>query len=124
MAVSADDQEIPDSEVLYRRIAPVWVEPDPISGERRLTSAAFQNQQGHEAFSVHRSTLINPENVVAPFPGYGVVCFTAGEARSLGQGVTPEPTIDDPSHAHVIGRKTGGVKNKFRSIAIWIVDIR
>ena len=123
MASGIDDPLIPDREILYRRVSPEWVVSEGNSGQRRLSSAAFQNLSGN-AFSVHRSNLTKPTTVIARHPGYGLVSFSAGEARSLSQGVTPEPTEDEPAHAHVNGDKNKKIKSAFRDIARWEIDIR
>lgn len=55
------------------------------------------------------------EALLKGYDGYGVAAFTAGHARHMcAQAVSRAPEPERPWHAHVIGRKTGGVTKRLR----------
>jgi hypothetical protein len=116
-----NDAIIGDDERLLRRIGPFWAVSDGAGG-KRVASAAFQDRtvSGITALSVHRESVLEnhrlaPEDLLTDFDGYGLVAFTAAEARKLGLGVAPAELPDDGprglAHAHVHGKKTGAIKN-------------
>ena len=63
------------------------------------------------------------EVFLAGHDGYGVAALTAGHARQLcSQGVARAPEPDQPWHAHVIGKKSGGVRNRLRNGSTVVVE--
>jgi len=48
------------------------------------------------------------ESVLEGHEGFGLVSFVAGLARQLNQGIRRKPLDDEPAHAEVFGKKTGG----------------
>ena len=121
----SDDGSIADTELLLRRITPQWLVTNNTTGEKRLSSQAFQNYRERDAFSINFGSMHqSPQEVVNAFPDYGVVSFSAGEVRQLNQGVTPDALPDDASHGHVNGAKPKSVLKKLVSLAKWEVDTR
>lgn len=109
-----DDPSIGDDEILYRRINPDWMR------DGALTSQAFQNYPGHDAFSIHIDGKLGDmeaSDLLDDFPGYKLALFKAGDARALDQGVTHVPEPDDPSHGHVNGKKSKPTKRNLARIA-------
>lgn len=109
-----NDPEIGDDEKLYRRINPNWLPGG------KLSSQAFQNYTGNDAFSIHIDGKLGDmdmRDLLENFPGYRLAVFTAGQARALAQGVIHVPEPDDPSHGHVNGNKSKGVRKGFARIA-------
>jgi hypothetical protein len=61
-------------------------------------------------------------SVLRNYPGYALVAFTAGLARRLGQGIEPNPTLDEPAHTYVFGNKPKkSVREVFAKNSIWVV---
>lgn len=121
-----DDSSVPDSEHLWRRIFPDWIVPDQNTGELRISSAAFSNSRDGSPTSVLleskvRETGRTASDVLAAFPGYGLVSLTAGHARRCGQGVYPDPTPEEPAHACISGRKTHRVRRCLASSCTWVI---
>ncbi len=88
---------------------------DDGAGGRRVSSAAFSDKEG--SLSVALSVLLErhnkePKDVVARFPGYGLYELNAGFIRSLGLGIVPDPTDEEPWHGAVHGKKTKAIKVK------------
>ena len=117
---------MPDPEtMLWRRIHPMWVKQSG-DGTFSVTSQAFQNLPGYDAFSVHDSKIassegMTPESVLADFPEYSMVQFSTKIALESGQTVDPCPEDNDPSHTHVTGNKSKSVKKKFKNGCEWLV---
>jgi len=69
---------------------------------------------------------LNHQFCLRNHPAHSVVCFTAGTARGLSQDVVhtpindPNPSVANPAHAEVRGRKTPGTANKLRDASAWI----
>lgn len=53
-----------------------------------------------------------PEEYIVKYPGFGLAEIVAGLCRECGQILARTPAADDPSHAHVIGKKSGSVQNR------------
>jgi hypothetical protein len=76
--------------------------------------------------SVHLSSVllaagVAPESVLASHEGYGLVRFTAGLVRSLGQVVLRDPQPNDPSHGLVAGNKTEGRRKRIMESSEWVI---
>jgi hypothetical protein len=72
---------------------------------------------GQEVLAAGRSA----EMVLAGHVGFGIAAFTAGLARSLGQGVWRRPLAEEPAHAEVFGPKTAAVKKALYRHATWVM---
>jgi len=122
-----DPENIPDEEVLLRRIHPVYLVENKERTGRRLSTAAFKNTTGTNSMSVQIKRFLDQAiDALRGFDGQFLVSFTAGFVRGLNprQGVTHCPTPDDDSHGDVWGAKPkGGVKEPLRQEASqnWIV---
>ena len=114
-----DDAAIPNEADLWRRIPPWHFVSDETTGGRRVSSAAFDNDPDGQPMSVFLASVMEetcrgPADTVLGHVGFGLASFTAGLARSCGQGVASDPEPDEPAHAVVFGRKTDSVRNKLR----------
>jgi hypothetical protein len=120
-----DDPSIRDEARLWRRISPVFYPIDPVTGKRRLSSAAFDDSKDRSPMSVvladREDAPPTPELWTRSFPGYGVAELTAGGTRAYRQGVAHTPEDGEPAHGSVFGKKTGAVKNRLREIAALLV---
>ena len=121
-AVPADDPSIADVELLWRRIRPDWVVYDKNLQRYRPKSIAFQNYKGTEAMSVILARARGNDAhtaVSGRHSDYFVAEFTAGFARGLSQGVVPFLDPGEAGHHHVVGKKTGSVKDRFAKQSAW-----
>jgi hypothetical protein len=121
-----DDLTIPAGSMLWRRIPPEWVIHDENLGRKRPSSQAFQDDRDGNPMSVFLADLMvelgrGPEEALAGHEGYALVSFSVGLARECNQGVAREPTLTEPAHAVVFGKKTGSVRNRFARECDWVV---
>jgi DNA-binding transcriptional LysR family regulator len=105
-----DDRTIPDDAELWRRIHPRWFVLDEVTGERRVSTQAFENSPDDSGTSVVIAAESSEAMVMAGFDDYGLAMLTAGLAREQGQGVRRVPLPDVPGHAQIEGQKTRLVK--------------
>jgi hypothetical protein len=103
-----DDPEIPNEEILYRRLSYAggeWVVRHQVTGERRASSGGFTPDT--DGISVFRRTLLRalepplgPADV-ALRPDDVVVGFSVSDVRSLSLGVRDDlrpKDVPDPDH--------------------------
>ena len=112
---------IPDGAPLLRRIHPTQIVPDRITGQPRVSTAAFTDLE----MSVDAEPLLIEDHLDWRFslrhhPGYSLVRFTASIARQAGQMVEHKPVQENRAHTEVIGKKTGSVKNCLRNASEWV----
>lgn len=118
-----NDETIPDDEDLYRRIAKDWLVKDEATGRLRLSSAAFRDNR--KEISVHLSSLITASDSLSRGGDgiIGLVSITAGQARSLDQGVVRDPLPDDEAHALICGRQSKTTRRHLAATAVWVCPI-
>lgn len=117
-----DDPTIADQDELWRRIHPSQVVPDGNSGRLRISSGAFFDSSDGTPMSVCLGREDTPDRVLAAHRGDLLAALLAREVRDLAQGVHRAPTVEDPSHAFVFGKKTDGVRRKLAAAsARWVV---
>ncbi len=118
--LTIDDTEIPNEEILYRRIHPSQIIDENL--QWRPSSGAFKAPQ----MSVHLASKISPENALALYPEHSLVSFTAGKVRDLGCILAKVLGDPDPSHAlvcpenHVDQCITRGTAKKIAQSANWV----
>jgi hypothetical protein len=117
-----DDPSIDGEMVLVRRIPP-WggrVQWDENSGEPTPSSQNFRDPEKElSTYIVAEATI---ELVLAGHDGFGLVQFTAGEARKvLGTDIVFCRDTSDPIPGHVLicGNITNGMARRFRDIVSW-----
>lgn len=136
-----DQEDIPDDELLYRRIPPPWIDWNSLdaSGRPRIRRAAFQDYPAEKAremgmpgpcMSVGLASILNahdrqPTQLLEGWgANYGIASLRAGDARQLEQGVMRWPTEDEPWHGVVFtkigSKKTGGTQNALAQAASWV----
>lgn len=126
MTGGAAAKAIDDAAVLFRRVRPDQVVMDKNTGQWRPSSAAFKDPN----LSVDVEPFLAEDGLdfrwsLKDHPGYSLVGFTAGHARSKQQNVvhTPIPgpiPSRNPYHAEVIGKKTPGTANHLRDGSSWV----
>jgi len=90
--VIIDDTEIPNQEILYRRIPPEQMKFE--GGQWRVSTGAFTTRQA----SVNLASRISPEEILGSYPTHSLVSFTASNIRELGCLLAKETGDTDPSH--------------------------
>lgn len=100
-----DDPAIRDDEILWRLVHPSQIKVDPETGNRIPSCGAFHPS---DEMSVHRASLTTSEIVLANYPQHSLVEFPAGVARSVECIVVSDPLPDNPAHALVCGKSSGG----------------
>jgi hypothetical protein len=132
---------IPGDALLYRRIYNDFIDWNSVDaeGNPRLTGQAFQDYSLQAAqrlglpapcMSVALGFLLEehgfpPEKVLEDFDHtYGLAVLTAGDARSVYQGVMAKPTTDEPWHAIVFStnspKKNKTVRSALAEKAQWV----
>ena len=106
---STGEVEIPDGELLYRRIYPDPGHLVPLEDGTgyRPRSGALRSP---EPLSVDRSSLSTPEETRDrdTYRAFHVAAIAAGVARSCGCGVRPDPDEGNPAHALITGAHRDG----------------
>ncbi|WP_238507592.1 hypothetical protein [Methylorubrum extorquens] len=122
MANGGAAKAIDDAAALLRRIRPDQVVMDKNTGQWRPSSAAFKDPN----LSVDAEPFLAEDGhdyhwSLKDYPGYSLVSFTAGHARSKQQSVAHTPIPDtNPYHAEVIGKKTPSTSNHLRDGSTWV----
>ena len=117
-----DDPSIPDEAKLLRRIPPIHFPGDRMT-PGRPSSAAFEDSPDGSPMSVNWEELCH-EHQFDSLEGhetFGLVSFTAGQARELGLSVFRWPLEGNPTHCGVARKKTKGIKKKLASESRWVV---
>jgi hypothetical protein len=112
---------IPDEAHLLRRIHPKQIVPDRLTGQPRVSTAAFTDPE----MSVDAEPLLVEDHLDWHFslrnhPGHSLVRFTASIARQADQKVQHKPVPENRAHTEVIGKKTGSVKNRLQNASEWV----
>lgn len=96
---------IADLEMLHRRIHPAQMQ------DGRVSTAAFSDPE----MSVDRARMRTAQESLQKHAGYGLAGFTAGFARGVKdpQEVLPSPSLFNPSHALVKGKKSKATRREF-----------
>jgi hypothetical protein len=121
-----DDPTIGNDVPLWRRIPPWHIVFDENLGIWRPSSAAFEDHPDGSPMSVVLGQEVladgrTPDSVLEAHEGFGLVSIGAGLARENHQGITRKPLPEEPAHAEVFGKKTGGVKRAFAKKCCWII---
>lgn len=94
--IAADDE-------LYRRLAPLHVNPDGTVNSAAFKLRGFPDPE----LSVDLARLTTPEASLAraPKPGFALGRLHAGDARSLGLTVRYDPLHDNRAHTLILGQR-------------------
>lgn len=126
-SVYRDDHSIPDEAALWRRIPQGWWIRDENLGRLRPSSAAFHDPPNGTPMSVliEEEVLLSgrgPNDILAPFDGYGLASIRVSVVRECSLGVAREPLPDEPAHAVVFGKKTRRIQKTLATNCQWVVD--
>jgi hypothetical protein len=121
-----DDPTISDSYELWRRVHPMQVVQEEDSGAVRPTSQAFSDPSDGTPMSVYLAEGgtcggRTPDEVIARFPGYGLVALSVQVVRQLGLRIRRRPLPDEPMHAEVYGQKTTRVRKALAKVSTWLI---
>jgi hypothetical protein len=117
-----DDEGIDDEDILWRRVPPWAVTPDG-----QPDSSNFVDKQYGE-LSVALADLTSIEVLLRGHEGFGVVSFTAGDVRKLGDPagkyvVRRAPLDDDAAHTVVCPKLSRGDARKLADACKWAAKI-
>src|SRR6266568_5131279 len=119
MVECVDDPSIPDSALIWRRIAPDQLKPD--GNSFRPSSGAFST--GAE-MSVHLADLTSVEDVARQYPNHSIVQITVALVRELKLRIVRDPLTDeippDLSHAIVCPRATGSAVKRMARASTFV----
>jgi hypothetical protein len=121
-----DDAAVTDTTALLRRIPQRHFFFDQKLGRMRPSSAAFEDDEDGDPMSVYRRDVIESEGatvqrVMIGHVGFALASLTAGQVRSRGQTVFPDPLPEESSHAKVCGPKSDSVRRWFATQAVWVI---
>ncbi len=114
-----DDPEISPEELLYRRIPGDDINWKP--SEQRPTSAAFGDSRDDSPMSVALGSLLSraqmkPDDLLKGYDRFGLVRFTAANARAQGLAVAIRPPRPgEPAHGWVVGNKTHACRKRLKA---------
>ena len=118
MVECVDDQSIPNSARLWRRVPPNQLKSE--GGEFRPSSGLFSTDE----MSVHLADLTSVEEVARLYPSHSIVEITAALVRSMDLRVVRDPILDaepkDPSHAIVCPRATKGGARRLAAASTFV----
>lgn len=115
---------LPDELVVWRRIPKdkvVTVTDEDGQSRIRPSSDNFvDNPKNGSSMSVYDSDSCGGiERLLSQHEDFGVVAITVGQMREIGLGLI-RTSQDGPGHCEVVGKKTGGVRNKLVKASIWV----
>lgn len=118
------DLPLPDELVLWRRIPrEKFVSVTDAEGIIRMrpSSDSFaDNSKDGSSMSVFDSASCGGlDRIRQGHEQFGVVAITVGQMREAGLTVVRTPA-GGPGHCEVVGKKTGGVKNKLVKSSTWV----
>jgi hypothetical protein len=126
--IPPDDSQIPDDEVLYRRITIRQVKRKGTRIER-VGSNAFDDSSDGSDCSVHLESklaecALKPDSVLKGYEDRcGLAMVTAGEVRELGFGVLYTPEPEWPAHGSLTGEKDHpGRQKRLAKLAKVVID--
>ena len=119
-----DDPSISGDLLLLRRIPP---RGDRVSWAEDGTPipSSFNFKDKDDELSVYIRVETTAEAVLHGHPGFGLVCFTAQQAReACGPGIILCRCAEEPDQGHVLicGKISGGAAKRLQKAAIWFED--
>ena len=124
-----DHDEISNNHSVIRRISHYFVVEDSKTGEKKVSSMAFDKSSGENgSISVDLPSLMELDSVdvaghVTSPVWIGSVTLNVGEIRGLTLSVGYDPTDENKYHGGIWGGVTRGVKRKLLSHSSWYVEI-
>ena|SRR5688500_5066970 len=121
-----DDLSILDTASLWRRIPPWHFVFDHNLNAFRPSSAAFDDHPTGSPMSVVLGDELlaqgrTPDSALADCTAFALASFTAGLARSKGQGIMRKPQPEEPAHAEVFGLKSNSVRRALAKGSVWVI---
>lgn len=117
-----DDETIPSSAVLWRRIPPWHYKPDHNLNDYRPSTASFEDDTNGSPMSAYIAEECGePSNALEGHDGFGLVAIVAERVRQLGLKIVRNDTPGPRGHVLVVGKKTDSVKKKIKKASEWVV---
>ncbi len=117
------EEEIVNEDELWRRIHPSWIIQDKNLGRSRPSSQAFTDpSMSVYLMRTHLEHGGTPESSIESHPDFLLAAFTVKLARDCDQRVFHDPTLVNPAHSIVEGRKTGSIKKRFAQESEWVIS--
>ena len=111
-----DDPDIGDDQVVFRRIAGIFVIQDENLQRPRPSTRAFRQAE----LSVYLSSMTTPDMVASEGTEPYIVAINVGILRQLGLGIILDPSSGGPGHCLVTGRRTRSKLNQIVKQAEWV----
>lgn len=116
-----DDVTILPGTVLWRRIPPWHYKYDENVGDKRPSTAAFEDDpDGDHMSSYLADECGTPEKALEGHEGFGLVAFKVDLAREKGMKIVRRDAPGPKGHVLVVGNKTGGVRKALKKGSIWV----
>ncbi|HEX8843078.1 MAG TPA: hypothetical protein VF791_00330 [Pyrinomonadaceae bacterium] len=116
-----DDTNIPSDSVLWRRIPPWHYRYDENVGDKRPSTASFEDDMDGAPMSAYLAEECRePEVALEGHEGFGLVAFTAGFARELGLKIVRQTVPGPPGHVVIVGKKTDSIRKKLKKKSEWV----
>ena len=121
-----NDPAVTDEVALLRRIPHWHFYYDRRLGRTRPRSAAFEDDTDGDPMSVYRRNVIDSEGgdvrrVMRDHQGFALASLSAGQFRSRGQTVFPDPLAEESSHTKICGPKPESVRRWFATQSEWVI---
>ena len=111
-----DDPGIGDDEIVFRRIAEVFVVNDENLQRLRPSTQAFRQ----DSLSVYLGSMTNPDTVASEGTEPYIAAISVGFLRQLGLGIILDPSSGGLGHCLITGRRTRGKLNRIVKETKWV----
>ena len=113
MTRESQQGRLDDGLTILRRVRDYEILEDE-GGRPRPSSQAFIQGGPDGNVSVYLASETTPERIIQDYPGTYIAEVDISTIRGQGLDVEREPTLGDPGHCNIIGRKT---RSRTRAIA-------
>jgi len=119
--VYIDDDLIPSTAVLWRRI-PVWhYKFDQNENDFRPSTASYEDDKEGSPMSAYLATECGePASALEGHEGFGLVAFTVSQARDLGMKIVRDERPGPRGHVLIVGKKTDRVRKGLKRCCDWV----
>ena len=116
-----DDESVPQTAVLWRRIPKWHYKYDENEADYRPSTASFEDDSDGSPMSSYLADECGePAVALKGHQGFGLVALTAAQVRELGLKIVRMETPGPPGHVLVVGKKTDGVRKKLKKHCTWV----
>lgn len=65
---------------------------------------------------------LSPDDLLGARTTFGMVALDSAKVTADAQTIIPDPLPDDPTHANVMGNKTGGIRRRWAKSAVVLIE--